>query len=111
MTEPTKEVTLKHKVKHKVKLGFVEIKGRSGPCKGGRNSQHPSLMPRHNLRLKWKKKKGSIIPKPVPPGAREIEKYKCTSILAQIEIASCFRNDVEPLFELLSPIILCENPV
>ncbi len=28
-----------------------------------------------------------------------------TSVLAQIEIASCFRNDKEPLFQILSPLI------
>jgi hypothetical protein len=32
-------------------------------------------------------------------------KFRFASVLAQIEISSCFRNDVEPLFRLLGPKI------
>jgi hypothetical protein len=35
----------------------------------------------------------------------EREKFRASSILAQMEIASCFRNDEDPLFQLLSPVI------
>ena len=35
----------------------------------------------------------------------EREKFRVSSVLASIEIASCFRSDKEPLFQLLSPII------
>ena len=35
-------------------------------------------------------------------GSCDLVKFRHCSILAQIEIASCFRNDVEPLFPLLS---------
>jgi len=35
----------------------------------------------------------------------ERERFKLASVLAQIEIASCFRNTQEPLFKLLSPIL------
>ena len=29
--------------------------------------------------------------------------FRFASVLAQIEIASCFRNDVEPLFRIIGP--------
>jgi hypothetical protein len=35
----------------------------------------------------------------------EALKYRIGSTLAQIELASCFRNGREPLFEILSPIL------
>ena len=35
--------------------------------------------------------------------AEELERFRFCSALAQIEIASCFRNAAEPLFELLGP--------
>ena len=37
--------------------------------------------------------------------SREQEWFCLSSVLAQIEIASCFRSDEEPLFKLLSPIL------
>ena len=39
------------------------------------------------------------------PVSRERERFRLSSVLAQIEIASCFRSDEEPLFKLLSPIL------
>ena len=33
-------------------------------------------------------------------GSEDLIKFRYCSILVQIEIASCFRNDVEPLFQL-----------
>ena len=38
-------------------------------------------------------------------GTVELEMHKFTSMLAQIEVASCFRGQPEPLFRELSPII------
>ena len=35
--------------------------------------------------------------------AEELERFRICSALAQIEIASCFHNAAEPLFELLGP--------
>ena len=35
----------------------------------------------------------------------EYEGHKLASVLAQIDLASCFRNEKEPLFDLLSPVI------
>ena len=39
------------------------------------------------------------------PVSKEREWFCLSSVLAQIEIASCFRSDAEPLFKLLSPIL------
>ena len=38
-------------------------------------------------------------------GELEVAKFRFCSILAQIEIASCFRNDIEPLFHLFSHVL------
>ena len=35
----------------------------------------------------------------------EAEWHKFSSVLVQIDLASCFQNEQEPLFELLSPIL------
>jgi len=44
-------------------------------------------------------------------GSRELVKSHYCSVMAQIEIASCFRNDVEPLFRLLSHFLVAPfNP-
>ena len=32
-------------------------------------------------------------------------KHQLASVLAQIDLASCFRNEEEPLFSVLSPLI------
>ena len=40
-----------------------------------------------------------------PKAAREQDKHKLASVLAQIDLASCFRNEEEPLFAVLSPLI------
>ena len=39
------------------------------------------------------------------PVSKEWERFCLSSVLAQIEIASCFRSNAEPLFKLLSPIL------
>ena len=39
------------------------------------------------------------------PSTRERERFRLSSVLAQIEIALCFRSTEEPLFKLLSPIL------
>ena len=38
-------------------------------------------------------------------GDGELAQFRFASVLAQIELSSCFRNDVEPLFSLLTPTI------
>jgi hypothetical protein len=38
-------------------------------------------------------------------GSPELFKFRYTRILSQIEIASCFRNDVKALFRLLHTLI------
>lgn len=40
-----------------------------------------------------------------PKAAHEQDKQKLASVLAQIDLASCFRNEEEPLFAILSPLI------
>ena len=35
-------------------------------------------------------------------GSEDLRKFRFCSVLAQIEIASCFRNDIEPLFLLFN---------
>ena len=37
--------------------------------------------------------------------AADQEKHKLASILAQVDLASCFWNEEEPLFTVLSPMI------
>ena len=37
--------------------------------------------------------------------AADQEKHKLASILAQVDLALCFRNEEEPLFTVLSPMI------
>ena len=37
--------------------------------------------------------------------ADETERYRIGSLLAQIEIASCFRNGPEPLFRFMSSLL------
>jgi len=41
----------------------------------------------------------------VESGLAELERHRYASALAQIEIASRFRNEKEPLFDILSPVI------
>jgi hypothetical protein len=47
-------------------------------------------------------------------GASEVELYELyeySTTLAQIKIASCFRNGMEPVFQVISPILYgLENP-
>ena len=40
-----------------------------------------------------------------PKAARKQDKHKLASVLAQINLASCFCNKEEPLFAVLSPLI------
>ena len=37
--------------------------------------------------------------------ANDYERHKMVSVLAQIDLASCFRNEQEPLFAILSPLL------
>jgi hypothetical protein len=48
---------------------------------------------------------GSSVSRPPDLPSEEIIRYLLGSTLAQIEIASCFRNEPEPLFRILSPIL------
>ncbi len=44
-------------------------------------------------------------------GLFEVAKFRFCSILAQIEIASCFRNDIEPLFHVFDRVMTApRNP-
>ena len=49
----------------------------------------------------------TIVPEPsaIEPGFVELEMHRHASLLAQIEVASCFRGQPEPLFREISPII------
>jgi len=40
-----------------------------------------------------------------PARPLEVGRRRFVSVLAQIEIASCFRKHKEPLFQILSPLI------
>ena len=37
--------------------------------------------------------------------ANDYERHKMASVLAQIDLASCFCNEQEPLFAILSPLL------
>ena len=49
----------------------------------------------------------SIVPEPsaIEPGIVKLEMHRHANLLAQIEVASCFRGQPEPLFREISPII------
>lgn len=49
----------------------------------------------------------SFAPEPsvVEPGFVELQMHRHASLLAQIEVASCFRGQPEPLFREISPLI------
>lgn len=38
-------------------------------------------------------------------GSEDLIKFRYCSVLAQIEIASCFRNDAEPLFQMFDRLV------
>ena len=40
----------------------------------------------------------------------ELLKFRYCSVLAQIEIASCFRNDIEPLFKVFDSVAKTHKP-
>ena len=42
---------------------------------------------------------------PSSDDAEELAKFRLVSVLAQLELLSCFRGEAEPLFEVVGPII------
>ena len=62
-------------------------------------------MPCH--RTDRKKVKGPYAPKPlaVDGATDKLERHKFASVMAQIGLASCFRNEHEPLFGILSTFL------
>jgi len=62
-------------------------------------------MPESKGPPKFVKATEPINAKPSLDDAEELAKFQLVSVLAQLELASCFQGEVEPLFEVVSLII------
>jgi len=65
---------------------------------------HPT-MPKSMSPPKFVKASEFTDPKPSSNDAEELAKFRLVSVLAQLELVSCFRGEAEPLFEVVGPII------
>ena len=90
MTEPTREVELKRKVKRKVEQGQRGIRRTRD---GGQRRQHessPTTMPSERTSRKKFRGPFAASSNEAKKAAKEYERHKFASVLAQIDLALCF---------------------